>query len=67
MVKATKKQMELIEQIEAVVGVEFDGISKDEASKFIDQHIEHYHEKCAGMQSESYVIDIPFSNRRYDL
>jgi hypothetical protein len=67
MVKATKKQRELIEQIETVLGVEFDGVSKDEASKFIDYHIDHYHKKCAGMQSQSYVIDVPFSNRRYDL
>lgn len=38
----TKKQMDLIKKIEEELGVRFEGVSRKDASDFIDKYIDDY-------------------------
>lgn len=42
--KLTKKQIDLIAEIEEYVGYTFDGETRKEASKWINEHIDEYNQ-----------------------
>lgn len=43
-IKPTKKQLNFIAEIEEWVGDAFDGETRQEASKWIDEHLEEYNQ-----------------------